>query len=82
MSVHGLVTFSTLPKAPVFSYTQVTWPNQLYPEGSDPAFIAPFYAETDLRTGEPGTIEPSRLYYRVLLRSSGSDTRSRINTGE
>ncbi len=27
-------------------------------------------------------MEPSRLYYRTLTRSSGSDAKSRINTGK
>ena len=82
VSVHGLVTFSTSERARAFTYTLVTWPNPLYPEGADPPFIAPFYAETDFRAGEPSVMEPSRLYYRVLTRSTAaSDTQARIDTG-
>ena len=82
VSVHGLVTFSTSERARAFTYTLVTWPNELYPEGADPPFIAPFYAETDFRAGEPSVMEPARLYYRVLTRSTAaSDTRARIDTG-
>lgn len=51
-------------------------------QGSDPAFVAPFYAETDFRPGEPSSIEPSRLYYRVLTRASGSNVRARVDTGQ
>ena len=80
--MHGLVTFSTSERARAFTYTLVTWPNELYPEGADPPFIAPFYAETDFRAGEPSVMEPARLYYRVLTRSTAaSDTQARVDTG-
>lgn len=83
MSVHGHVAlFETSPAQETY-FRSGEWPNPLYPEGGtvDPAFIGVYYANTDFRISQPETTELSRIFYRVMHKTSGEDSRSRIDNG-
>ena len=51
-------------QTPTYPYMyRSSWPNTEYPDGTDPPFIAPFYAESELRIGAS---DSSEISYRIL----------------